>query len=158
MGLFGETYLYLGNSLHTNSPALDHHTGAIPHVQQYYSRFAISGDYLHKTVIPAGCVCKPATKAMQYTFSDYLVVARYEGPDLTAKDCERLAGQSKRIFELMSDKLWQTLAEIETATGDPQTSCSAQLRHFRKARFGENTVNKRRRGTQWEYQLIQRVN
>jgi uncharacterized protein YueI len=57
----------------------------------------------------------------------------------------------------MQDGEWRTLAEIETITGDPQASISAQLRHLRKKRFGYHTVNKQRRacylGT-FEYQLI----
>ena len=91
----------------------------------------------------------------QLTLEDYLKTARYEGP-VSARDCERLEGQTRRIYELMRDASYQTLAEIEGATGDPAPSISSQLRHFRKLRFGGHTVNKRRRGNQWEYQLITR--
>ena len=89
----------------------------------------------------------------QLTLEDYLKTARYEGP-VTARDCERLEGQTRRIYELMRDASYRTLAEIEMITGDPQPSISSQLRHYRKLRFGGHTVNKRRRGNQWEYQLI----
>lgn len=91
----------------------------------------------------------------QLTLEDYLKTARYEGP-VTARDCERLEGQTRRIYELMRDASYRTLAEIEGITGDPQASISAQIRHLKKIRFGGHTVNKRRRGNQWEYQLITR--
>ena len=89
----------------------------------------------------------------QLSIDDYLKTARYEGP-VSASDCERLEGQTRRIYELMRDGVWRTLSEIEKITGDPAPSVSSQLRHFRKLRFGGHTVNKRRRVNQWEYQLI----
>lgn len=91
----------------------------------------------------------------QATIEDYMATARYEGP-VNGADCARLEQQTMRIYSLMSDAEYRTLTEIESATGDPQPSVSAQLRHFRKLRFGGHTVNKRRRGAQWEYQLIVR--
>lgn len=73
-------------------------------------------------------------------------------------DDARLKGQMKRIYDLMKDGKFRTLQEIERETGDPQASCSAQLRHFRKSRFGALTVNKRSRGDRerglFEYQLL----
>ena len=52
---------------------------------------------------------------------------------------------------------WYTLEDIETETGDPQASISAQLRHLRKVRFGGHTIEKRRKGSEksglWEYRL-----
>jgi hypothetical protein len=57
----------------------------------------------------------------------------------------------------MGDGEWRTLAELSRATGIPEASASADLRHLRKSRFGGHTVNKRRRqpeGATWEYQLI----
>ncbi|MBU8921229.1 MAG: hypothetical protein KOO63_05370 [Bacteroidales bacterium] len=50
---------------------------------------------------------------------------------------------------------WRTLAEIEKATGFPQASISAQLRHLRKPRFGSYAVDKRRRRDAglWEYRV-----
>jgi hypothetical protein len=85
------------------------------------------------------------------------------GPDFNGPDYEpehdhaRLTGQIKRVFDLMSDGTWRTLAEIEACTGDPPASISAQLRHLRKKRFGSFIVLKRPRGERvhglWEYQL-----
>lgn len=85
--------------------------------------------------------------------------ARFNGsvyvPEL---DQRRLSGQIRRVYQLMKDAIWRTLPEIERATDDPQASISAQLRHLRKVRFGEHTINKKRRGEPsnglWEYQLI----
>lgn len=90
----------------------------------------------------------------QLTLDDYLRTARFEGP-VNGRDCDRLCGQIKRVYELMRDGLWRSLAEIEAATGDPPASISAQLRHLRKYRFGAHDVQKRRRndGAQWEYRL-----
>jgi hypothetical protein len=85
--------------------------------------------------------------------------ARFNGPEYIPKlDQRRLTGQIKRVFDCMKDGQWRTLSEIESITNDPQASISAQLRHLRKYRFGEHTVNKRRRGNEYsglyEYQLI----
>jgi hypothetical protein len=75
-------------------------------------------------------------------------------------DHVRLSGQIRRVFRLMADGRWRTLAEIASATGDPPASVSAQLRHLRKDRFGAHAVEKRPRGDRtnglWEYKL--RVN
>lgn len=84
---------------------------------------------------------------------------RFNGPDYDpALDNERLTKQAGRIYNLMIDGKWRTLQEIESITGDPQSSISAQIRHLRKPRFGSYIVNKRRRGIPqgglWEYQLL----
>ena len=84
---------------------------------------------------------------------------RFDGSDYVPElDDHRLNPQYVRIFNLMSDKHWRTLIDIESETGYLQSSISAQLRHMRKKRFGEHTVNKRPRGDRthglWEYQLI----
>jgi hypothetical protein len=83
----------------------------------------------------------------------------FDGIALTAADQLRLGKQAQEIFALMCDAEWRTLHEIREATGHPTTSISAQLRNFRKDRFGAHTVNRRRRpsnpeGGTYEYQLI----
>lgn len=85
--------------------------------------------------------------------------ARFNGSDYVPElDNKRLTGQILRIFDCMKDGQWRTLEEINLATGDPQASISAQLRHLRKERFGSHTINKRPRGDRsnglFEYQLI----
>src|SRR5690348_12949689 len=83
---------------------------------------------------------------------------RFNGPDLTAADHQRLAGQMARVFDLMADGNWRTLREIAEATGDPESSISAQLRHLRKSRFGGHTVERKHEGGGlYRYQLIVRV-
>ena len=73
--------------------------------------------------------------------------ARFDGSDFIPKfDKERLTGQMQRIYKLMIDGKFRTLSEIESATGDPQSSISAQLRHLRKERFGYHILEKQRRG------------
>ncbi len=84
--------------------------------------------------------------------------AKFNGSDYVPEfDDERLKGQIKKIYELMIDGEWRTLSEIEQLTNFGQASISAQLRHLRKERFGNHTVNKRNRGVRekglFEYQL-----
>jgi hypothetical protein len=71
---------------------------------------------------------------------------RFDGPDLAAADHERLAGQMLRVFDYMKSGEWRTLREIADATGDPESSISAQLRHLRKPRFGSHTVERKHDG------------
>lgn len=83
---------------------------------------------------------------------------RYDGSDYVPElDNVRLDSQIGRIWALMLDGRWRTLDEIARRTGDPHASISAQLRHLRKPRFGEHTVEKRSRGDRrrglFEYRL-----
>ena len=70
----------------------------------------------------------------------------------------RFNGQIRRMFNLMKDARYRTLAEITEFTGDPEASISANLRHLRKNRFGNHIVDKQRRGKittgLWEYRLL----
>jgi hypothetical protein len=76
----------------------------------------------------------------------------FDGPEYKARyDRERLKDQQARIRWLMADGAWRTIREISAATGDPEASVSAQLRHLRKNRFGSFVVDRepcgdRRRG------------
>lgn len=83
---------------------------------------------------------------------------RFNGSDyVPAEDDGRLTGQIARVFNLMSDSRWRTLAQIETLTSDPPASISAQLRHLRKKKWGAHTINKRKAGPGsglWYYQLV----
>lgn len=75
-----------------------------------------------------------------------------------AEDDARLTRQIGRVYACMADGGWRTLREIAEATGDPEASVSAQLRHLRKARFGGHTIEKRPRGARaaglYEYRLV----
>lgn len=83
---------------------------------------------------------------------------RFDGADYVPKrDDLRLGKQLSKIYELMQDSHWRSLAEIEAAIGEPQASVSAQLRHLRKPRFGLHIVNRRHEGGGlYRYQLIPR--
>lgn len=72
-----------------------------------------------------------------------------------AKDGERLKAQLGRVSSLMADGRWRTLAEISDATGDPEGSVSARLRDLRKPKFGQHTVDRRRKSRGlWEYRVL----
>lgn len=84
---------------------------------------------------------------------------RFDGPAYAPEhDQKRLTGQLWRVYRDLSRGGWFTLSEIAAATGDPQASISAQIRHLRKPRFGGHTIEKRPRGERsrglWEYRLI----
>lgn len=73
--------------------------------------------------------------------------ARFDGDDYDdRRDRARLVGQIKRVFDYAKDGEWRTVQHIAEATGDPETSVSAQLRNLRKARFGGHNVEKRHEG------------
>lgn len=83
----------------------------------------------------------------------------FDGPAYDpAYDQVRLTGQILRVWDLMRDGRWRTLQEIADRTGDPHASISAQLRHLRKARFGQHTVERRVRGDRaaglYEYRVL----
>ena len=72
---------------------------------------------------------------------------RFAGADYDpGRDDARLSGQMERIFDLMRDGAWRTLADIAEITSDPPASVSAQLRHLRKPRFGGYAVERRHLG------------
>ena len=81
---------------------------------------------------------------------------RFNGSDYQpVRDDIRLTGQLLRVWNVVSDKQWRTLDEIASATGDPQASISAQLRHLRKDRFGAHTVEKLHMGSGlYKYRVI----
>lgn len=61
-------------------------------------------------------------------------------------DVERLTGQLKRVYQLMSDGQWRTLREIQDIVGGSEAGVSARLRDLRKSRWGGFEVERRRRG------------
>lgn len=68
---------------------------------------------------------------------------RFDGDDYQPeRDDERLTGQILRVWNVVKDGGWRTLAHISLITGDPEASISAQLRHLRKPRFGGHFVEK----------------
>ena len=82
----------------------------------------------------------------------------FNGSNYSKKfDYKRLSCQLDRVKAFMRPGIWATLSEISDATGDPQASISAQLRHLRKKKFGSFIVDKRLRGEPknglWEYRV-----
>lgn len=85
-------------------------------------------------------------------------VTGFAGPCLDpAFDANRLGKQMGRVWDTMKDGQWRTLHGIAHATGDPESSISAQLRHLRKPKFGGYTVERRRAdggNGLWEYRVL----
>jgi len=83
--------------------------------------------------------------------------AHFDGDDYSpVRDDARLRGQQLRIWAFMRNGSWQSLFDIAAATGDPEASISAQLRHLRKPRFGAFKVLKQRHaGGYYLYRVIQ---
>lgn len=94
-------------------------------------------------------------RAHQRIHEDLIINSpHFDGPDVSPEDTKRLTGQLLRIYTVMKDGKWRTLAELEALTGDPQASISAQCRNLRKARFGAHNVERQRRsGGTYEYRL-----
>jgi uncharacterized protein (DUF2132 family) len=80
----------------------------------------------------------------------------FDGADyVPARDDQRLTDQLGRVWQVMASGSWQTLRQIAVATGDPEPSISAQLRHLRKPRFGAHTVERNYIGNGlYAYRLI----
>lgn len=72
-----------------------------------------------------------------------------------ARDSERLNAQLVRVFTVLRDHHWHTLAELARMTGDPTPSVSARLRDLRKAKFGGHVIERAYvdRGL-WQYRLV----
>lgn len=60
------------------------------------------------------------------------------------QDHARLKGQLWRVFQLMSDGKWRTLAEISDSAGGTEASVSARLRDLRKDKYGAREVERER--------------
>lgn len=92
---------------------------------------------------------------MQRTLFDAPSPNRRDGETFDqSRDGQRLAGLHARVAAFMSDGQWHTLAEIQAACGGTESSCSARLRDFRKARFGGHTVEREYVGDGlWQYRL-----
>lgn len=74
-----------------------------------------------------------------------------------ALDRERLGTLAERVWAVMRDGGWHTLADLSDRCGGSEASVSARLRDFRKEPWGSHFVERRRR-TQglYEYRLTLR--
>lgn len=71
------------------------------------------------------------------------------------RDCARLTKQFTRVWDVMKDGRWRTLAELHAATKDPEASISARMRDFRKEKFGAHDVQRRHlHDGLFEYRLV----
>jgi hypothetical protein len=62
------------------------------------------------------------------------------------RDAPRLSVQMDRVMDCIKDGQPRTLRQIALATGDPEASVSAQLRHMRKPRFGGHVIARQHLG------------
>jgi hypothetical protein len=60
------------------------------------------------------------------------------------RDHDRLTGQLERVFNLMRDGRWRTIPAIAYEVRGSESSVSARLRDFRKAKYGGHTVQRER--------------
>jgi hypothetical protein len=74
------------------------------------------------------------------------------------RDGARIAKQRDDIWNAIRDGNWYTLSQLEQTTGHPQSSISARLRDFRKARYGSHRIERGYvdRGL-WQYRLADNV-
>ena len=72
----------------------------------------------------------------QITIFDYLAATpKFAGRSYSEKhDRHRLESQFMRVFNLMIDGRWRTLAEIRETVGGSEAGISARLREFQEAR------------------------
>ncbi len=71
------------------------------------------------------------------------------------RDKARLNRQASKVFNLMRDSNWRTLAQIAMALCEPEASISARLRDLRKTRFGGHIVERESVvGGLYRYRLI----
>lgn len=68
-------------------------------------------------------------------------------------DGNRLSEQTRRVYDVMRDGQWHSLAGIAAISGAPEASVSARLRDLRKPKFGGYTIQAKRDGTRWLYRM-----
>lgn len=71
-------------------------------------------------------------------------------------DYRRLTGQLQRVFTIMQDGKWRTLAELSAEAGGTEAAVSARLRDLRKPIYGRHVIDRRRVGTSglFQYRLF----
>lgn len=79
-------------------------------------------------------------------------------------DAERLGREMQAVIAVMYWEGWWTLPGLLAATRrvvqDPlafsEAGISARLRDLRKARYGRQTIERRRKGSGWEYRWVRK--
>jgi hypothetical protein len=59
-------------------------------------------------------------------------------------DGDRLRKQLYKVWSVVRDNQWHTLAELSQIVDAPEASVSARLRDFRKDKFGGHVVERQR--------------
>ena len=59
-------------------------------------------------------------------------------------DGDRLRKQLYKVWKVVRDERWHTLAELSEIVEAPEASVSARLRDFRKDKFGAHVVERER--------------
>lgn len=71
------------------------------------------------------------------------------------QDESRLTGQLGRVWDVMVDGQWHTLAELANRCGGSEAAISARIRDFRKPKFGGHAVESQRvKQGLWHYRLV----
>ena len=80
----------------------------------------------------AGCPCKDGEHPNRGILQLPDVLHPYSGETYVhERDYGRMNRQLRRVFEIVRDGEWHTLANIARVTGDPEASISARLRDLR---------------------------
>jgi hypothetical protein len=72
---------------------------------------------------------------------------------LTEKEQNGLTDQLDNIFNVLSDGLWHTVAEVAGIFGYQHTSVDAQFRNLRKEKFGGWNVARKKIGGVSHYRI-----
>ena len=73
----------------------------------------------------------------------------------TEQDFVRLANQLGRVYDLMKDGKWYTIAEVNRHAGGTESCTSAHMRSLRKSKYGAHEVERRYEGNGlYRYRLI----
>ena len=80
----------------------------------------------------------------------------HAGMTASRLDQSRLTGQLRRVYDLMSDGEWRTLAQIAQLIGGSEAGVSARLRDLRKPHCGRLAVLRIKLSNGlWAYKLVQ---
>lgn len=88
--------------------------------------------------------------------SGLVAVEHFPGPEYQPeRDEVRLTGQRQRIYNVMSDGEWRTIAELSRLSKAPENSASSQLRQLRWKANGGHTVKRRHvENGLYQYRLV----
>lgn len=96
------------------------------------------------------------TEVQETALPNVLPSRAFDGETYAPKrDHARLKSQLQRVFELMKDGNWRTLAQISEVVGGSEASVSSRLRDTRKIKYGAHHVSRRHVGSGlYRYKLV----